>query len=151
MSHETDIRRRDLLAAAGVMAGIAGFGLAESLSAAEKSAGATPRKFHHVGIPTDKKRENERYLAEAKVYITDPAADPFRIEWCRWMPDSPAAAKLKTWPHLAFQVEDCEAEIAKYEPSKVFAKPFVPFEGVKVGFIEHEGFLIEFLEVTKKG
>ena len=103
------------------------------------------------GFRPTRNGRTKRYLAEAKVYITDPAADPFRIEWCRWMPDSPAAAKLKTWPHLAFQVEDCEAEIAKYEPSQVFAKPFVPFEGVKVGFIDHQGFLIEFLEVTKKG
>ena len=78
MSHDTDIRRRDLLAAAGALAGMAGLGWAESLSAAEKSVASATRKFHHIGLPTDKKRENERYLAESKVYITDPAADPFR-------------------------------------------------------------------------
>lgn len=147
MARKTDVNRRDLLAAAAALAGL---GAAESLLAAD--GGPAPSlRFHHVGIPTNKKRENERFLEESKVYITDPAADPFRIEWCRWLPESTAGQKLKNQPHLAFQVDDCEAQIAKYPAEMVFAKPFVPFAGVKVGFIEYEGFLIEFLEVTKKG
>jgi diaminopimelate epimerase len=57
---------------------------------------------------------------------------------------------MKTWAHIAFQVDDVEAEVAKYDASKIFAKPYVPFEGVKVAFIDHEGMLIEFLQIVKK-
>jgi hypothetical protein len=150
MSRTKDVNRRDLLAAAGA-AGLLGFGVIGSLSAEESGKGPAPLKFHHIGLPTDKKHDNERFLAESKVYITQPSADAFRVEWCRWLPDSPAPEKLRTYPHLAFEVEDVEKEIAKYDPAAVFIKPFVPFEGVKVGFIEHEGFLIELLQNTKKG
>ena len=145
-----DINRRDLLAAAGA-AGLLGLGAIGPLSAEEAAKGQPAIKFHHIGLPTDKKHDNEQFLADAKVYITQPSADPFRIEWCRWLPESTAPEKLRTYPHLAFEVDDVEKEIAKYDPAKVFMKPSSPFEGVKVGFIEHEGFLIEFLQNTKKG
>lgn len=31
-------------------------------------------EFHHVGVPSAKKRPNETYLADAKLYVTDAAA-----------------------------------------------------------------------------
>lgn len=44
MSHESDIRRRDLLAAAGAAASMVGFGMVESLTAAEKDQSSAPQK-----------------------------------------------------------------------------------------------------------
>ena len=38
------------------------------------------RTLHHFGIPTRDVRENENYLADAKLYITDVTNSPNKIE-----------------------------------------------------------------------
>ena len=150
---DNDINRRDLIAALGAGAGLALWGAgAANLLAAESGccpASKQALKYHHIGIPTDKKHDKERLLEDSKVYITDPGDDPFRIEWCRWMPDSPAPERLRKWPHIAFEVDDVDVQVAKYDAAQVFIKPFSPFEGVKVAFIDHEGMAIEFFQKTK--
>ena len=143
MKQETEVNRRTMVKTAGAGLGLILAGIhATDCEAAKKSSGDKPLRFHHVGIPTKKKHDNEKFLAGGKVYITDPEKHPFRIEWCRWMPDSESPELLKTTTHIAFQVDDVDAELAKYDKKDVFIEPFVPFEGVKVGFINHEGTLI---------
>jgi hypothetical protein len=68
MSHDKDINRRDLLAA-GAVAGLLGFTTIESLGAAEKLGGKKRMKFHHIGLPTDKKREKERFTSPTRPTI----------------------------------------------------------------------------------
>lgn len=102
------------------------------------------REFHHVGIPTRKKRPNETYLEGGKVHITDAAADPFRIEWLRFETDSPMPAQLKKLPHVAYKVADLAAELAGRE---VLIPPFEPMPGLKVAFIMHDGAPVEFMQM----
>ena len=64
------------------------------------------RTLHHVGIPTAEKHDNETYLEGAKLYITDAAKSPNKIEWLRFEADSPMPDMLKTLPHIAYQVDD---------------------------------------------
>lgn len=106
------------------------------------------KQFHHIGIPTQTRHENERYLAGGLVYITDPEQHPYHIEWCRWLPESKDPELLRTTPHIAFEVGCVDSEIAKYDEKEIYLKPFVPFQGVKVAFVNHEGTLIEFLQKT---
>ena len=103
------------------------------------------RKFHHVGIPTDRQHENEQYLEPARLYITDADASPYAIEWLRFEPGSPMPDQLKTQAHLAFEVDDLAAEL---EGRQVLIEPFEPMEGVKVAFILHEGTPIEFMQTS---
>ena len=42
------------------------------------------REFNHVGIPSDKKRENETYVEDCKAHITDFEKHPYRVEWVRF-------------------------------------------------------------------
>ena len=156
MAHEEAVSRRSVLKTTGAGLGLLVAGLtASELEAHCGSCGKKGKKkpqklvFHHVGIPTQRKHENETFLEGAKVYITDPEKHPFGIEWCRWMPDSEAHELLKTTTHIAFQVDDVEAKMAEFDEKDVFLKPFVPFEGAKVAFINHEGTLIEFLQKSK--
>ena len=101
------------------------------------------RQFHHVGIPTDTPRDGETYLQDGKVYITDAAASPYNIEWLRFEPDSPMPEQVKTTAHVAFMVDDMDAELAGRE---VLIEPFSPMEGLKVAFILHDGAPIEFMQ-----
>jgi hypothetical protein len=104
------------------------------------------RTLHHIGIPTEKPQENETHLAEAGLFITDAAASPNRIEWLRFEPQSPMPELLKTMPHIAYEVDDLQAELAGAE---VLLEPFSPLEGITVAFIIEEGAPIELMQMSQ--
>ncbi len=103
------------------------------------------RTLHHIGIPTAEKHDNETYLEDAKVYITDAAKSPNKIEWLRFEPGSPMPRMLRTIPHIAYQVDDLEAEM---KGKDVLMEPFSPVEGVTVAFIVEEGAPIELMQTA---
>ena len=105
------------------------------------------RAYHHLGIPTAIARPGEYYLAEFKIHIVDYAGNPYGIEWMRYDPDSPVPELVRTIPHLAFEVDDLEAELAGQE---ILIPPNSPSPGVTVAFIVHNGAPIEFLQYDKK-
>jgi hypothetical protein len=102
------------------------------------------KQFHHVGVPTTKKQPNETYLKDAKLYVTDAAANPFAIEWLRFEAGSPMPKELQKSTHVAFKVDDIQAELAG---QNVLIPPFEPMPGVKVAFILHEGVPVEFMQL----
>lgn len=104
------------------------------------------RKYHHIGIPTDTKQENETYLEKYKMYVSGYEESPYGVEWMRFEPDSPLPELVKTVPHVAFEVEDLEAAIHGKE---VLIPPNSPSEGIFVAFIVDNGTPIEFIEVKK--
>ena len=53
---------------------------------------------------------------------------------------------VQTLPHVAFRVDDLEAELMGKE---VLIEPNNPSEGVRVAFIVHNGAPIEFIEIKK--
>jgi len=101
-------------------------------------------EFHHIGIPTDTQRDGETYLEGAKLFVTDAAADPYKIEWLRFEADSPMPDALKTTPHVAYVVDDMAAAL---EGQSVLIEPFAPMEGVNVAFIMHDGAPVEFMKL----
>ena len=106
------------------------------------------REFHHIGVPTTKQRPNEAFLEPAKLYVTPADADPMQIEWLRFLPGSPMPKELQTQTHLAFKVDDMDAEL---KGKQVLIPPFEPMPGVKVAFVLHEGVPVEFMQLTAAG
>ena len=102
-------------------------------------------KYHHIGIPTQERRENEEYLPEFKMYVSGFDRGPFGVEWLRFEEDSPLPDLVKSVPHVAFEVADLAAAIAGKE---VLIAPNSPSEGVTVAFIVDDGVPIEFLEYS---
>jgi hypothetical protein len=100
--------------------------------------------FHHFGVPTGKKSENETYIEGGKVFVTDPEAHPFRVEFLRFEADSPMPGDVKTKSHAAFMVEDLDAALAGQE---VFIEPFDATETLRVAFIKDGDALIELMEM----
>ena len=41
-------------------------------------------KYHHLGIPTNIKRPDEKYIPELKMYVSGFNNSPFGIEWMRF-------------------------------------------------------------------
>ena len=103
------------------------------------------RNYHHLGIPSEIKREGETYLEKYKMYVSGYETSPYGIEWMRFEPDSPLPELVKTIPHIAFEVEDLAAEL---DGNEILIEPSSPSEGIMVAFIVHNGAPIEFVQYT---
>jgi len=106
-------------------------------------------KYHHLGVPTDKKMPNEKYLPKFGFHISGFESSPFGIEWMRFEADSPMDKLIQTIPHIAFEVEDLDYEL-KTRNFKIIAEPNPPSAGIRVAMIEHNGAPIELIEFESK-
>jgi hypothetical protein len=100
-------------------------------------------EYHHIGIPTQIQREEEEYLEQYGMYVVGYDTNPYGIEWIRFEPHSPLPELVKHVPHVAFKVDDLDAEL---EGKEVLIEPNSPSPGVRVAFIVHNGAPVEFLE-----
>ena len=64
----------------------------------------------------------------------------------RFASDSPLPELVKTLPHVAFEVDDLEAELRHRE---VLIAPNSPSPGVTVAFIVHDGAPVELMEIRE--
>jgi hypothetical protein len=101
------------------------------------------RRYHHIGIPTSSPREGEVYLERYRVYASGFEVSPFGIEWLRYEEGCTVPDLVKQVAHVAFEVDDLEAELAGRE---VLIAPNRPSEGVTVAFIVHNGAPVELLQ-----
>lgn len=105
------------------------------------------RRYHHYGIPTQEKRPDETYVevGEYKFYSTPFEANQWHIQWQRY-PEGHGLPELITKvPHIAFQVDDLDAEI---KGCKILFGPYTPLAGYRVAMIEEEGVPIELVETS---
>jgi hypothetical protein len=99
--------------------------------------------FSHFGVPTTDRKNWTVYIKELGVTVTDPADEPFEIEWLKFDDDSPMHELIKTVPHVAYKVEDLDAAIVR---QKVLLPIFVARPELRIAFIEYEGAVIELIE-----
>ncbi|KAA6316508.1 hypothetical protein EZS27_033194, partial [termite gut metagenome] len=102
-------------------------------------------KFHHLGIPTTEEKPGEKYIPHFKFYVSGFPTSPFGVEWMRYDADSPIHPLIQTVPHLAFEVQDLDYELANRN-FNILTEPNSPSEGVRVAMIEHNGAPIELIE-----
>lgn len=101
------------------------------------------RVYDHIGIPTTEQREGEEYLEQYKMYVSGYETSAYGVEWMRFEPGSPVPKLVQMVPHVAFAVDDLEAELVGKE---ILIEPNSPSEGVIVAFIVENGAPIEFLQ-----
>jgi hypothetical protein len=101
------------------------------------------RRFHHVGVITDQVQPDEIYVPETRVHVTNPTTHPYRVEYLRFEPDSPVTGPVRNQPHMAFVVQDLEAEIAG---EQVLLGPFRAMEGLRVAFVLKDEAVFEFMQ-----
>jgi hypothetical protein len=103
-------------------------------------------RFDHLGLVTDEPKDGESFVAATKVWVTNPRAGGFHVEWLRFEPDSPVTGLLRTAPHVAYRVDDLAAAI---EGHTVLAEPFDPTgrgdDFLRVAFVEVDGAVIELM------
>jgi len=103
-------------------------------------------QFDHVGLIATEKKPGERFVAATKVWVTDIAAHPYRVEWLRFEPDSPVKGPVREQPHVAFRTDSIAAASRGL---KVLIEPFDA--GIaRVGFYQTgDGATVEFMEYKK--
>ncbi len=102
-------------------------------------------KFHHIGIPTKERKENERSLPLYKTYVSGFETSPFGIEWMRFEEDSEVQELIQKIPHIAFEVEDIDWEI-KNRGLNVISPPAASADGIRDAMVEYNGALIQLFE-----
>ncbi len=102
--------------------------------------------FHHIGVPTSAKGKAETYIEGGKVFITDPEASPYRIEFLRFEADTPMPELLQRQCHAAFMVDNIATEL---EGRDVVVEPFDATDELTVAFIKVGDALIELMETKK--
>lgn len=104
------------------------------------------RQFHHIGLVTNEPKPGEMYFESLKVWGTDPSADPNKVEWVRFSPDSVLAdTPVAKMPHTSWQVDDLDAELAGKD---VVVQPLQAAENIRIAYFMMDGALIEYLEIT---
>jgi hypothetical protein len=96
-------------------------------------------------MPTNEKRSDESLVETGgyKFYSTPYEANRWRIQWHRF-PEGHGLPELITQvPHIAFQVDDLDAEI---KGCTVLFGPYEPLKGFRVAMIEEHGVPIELIE-----
>lgn len=100
-------------------------------------------RYHHLGIPTDVPRPDERYLEAFKMYVSGFEESPYGIEWMRFEDDSPVSELVRTVPHVAFEVPDLDAAL---QGKQLLSEISSPSPGVRVAMIVDNGAPIELIQ-----
>ncbi len=103
-------------------------------------------KYHHLGIPTDISHEGEEHIPHLKIHVVPFDSNPYGVEWMRYDADCAVPDLVRTVPHVAFQVDDLDAELAGHE---ILIAPNSPSPGVRVAFIVHDGAPVELIAFKK--
>jgi hypothetical protein len=104
------------------------------------------KRFHHIGLPTTEPQPGESWVEANRVWVSNPAHHPQRIEWLRYAPDTPVEPEVQRSPHVAYTVDDLQVEIA----GKDIALP--PFEAGEPpfalsAFTREDGLVVEYMQL----
>ena len=106
------------------------------------------RRYHHVGLPTSTPRQGERSLPGLGVRVQGFETSPYGIEWMRFEPECTLPELVKSVAHVAFEVDDLEAEL---EGRELLIAPNSPAPGIRVAFIVDNGAPVELLQFVEAG
>jgi len=114
----------------------------------EKTPSTTPGlEFDHVGIVTTEKKLDEAFIEATRVWVTNYATHPCRVEWLRFEPDSPVTGPVREGPHIAYRVKSI-ADASR--GMKVLLPPFDVGFAV-VGFYQaSDGCVVEFMQYKQE-
>jgi hypothetical protein len=104
-------------------------------------------RFDHMGVVTTERQQGESWVEATRVWVTNPRAHAYNVEFLRFEADSPVTGPLRTQPHVAYRVDDVSAAIRGHE---VLAEPFHPAASdpgfLTVAFVHVDGAVVELME-----
>ncbi|MDD3558256.1 MAG: hypothetical protein PHW27_06735 [Melioribacteraceae bacterium] len=104
-------------------------------------------KFHHVGIPTNKVKPDEKFIEKYRMYVSGFETSPYGIEYMRFEEDSPIEKIIKQNPHIAFEVDDLDSAA---KDKKLIGEITSPSKGIRVAMIDVDGLPVELIEFNRQ-
>jgi len=101
------------------------------------------RKYNHIGIITNEKKEGATFNEALTVWLTDFSKSKNKIEFLKFEKGSCMHELIQKETHIAYEVPSLEAEL---RDAKVLFGPFVCNEHLTIAFIEEEGIPLELME-----
>lgn len=101
--------------------------------------------YDHIGIPSTDPTEAEVYQPDICAHVCRVGEDALRIEKIRFDADAPFPDDVKTRPHIAFKVDSLNEAVAG---KRIVMPPTNSKPGIRFAFIDVEGVLIEFFEIS---
>ena len=103
--------------------------------------------FDHVGIPSTDVQPGETFFEATRVWVTDPAQHPQRLEFLRFEDDGPVTGPLRDQVHLGYRVPKGTLEALMAEADEVILGPWESVKDVlRAGFVLKDGACIEYME-----
>ena len=102
-------------------------------------------RFHHIGIPTNELKPNEKYIKQYKFYVSGFDTSEFGIEWMRFEEGSPISEIVQKIPHIAYEVDNLDTAV---KGKQLIGDINSPSKGVRVAMILEDGAPVEFLEFS---
>ena len=103
-------------------------------------------KYHHLGIPTSTPKPGERFIPHLGIHVSGFDTSPYGIEWMRFEPDCRVSELVRRVPHIAFEVDDLDAEL---EGKEILSEPASPSAHVRAAMIVYDGAPIELIEFRR--
>lgn len=103
-------------------------------------------KLLHIGVPTDVKQENETYMSDMQVYVTDPEASEFKYEYLRFDKDSWMAKEIQEQVHIAIEVDSIDEYLKKID--RVLMEPRQVSDNMKIAFVMKDNAVLELVEMS---
>ena len=105
-------------------------------------------KYHHTGTPTTAIKDGKKYIPHRGFYASGFSESPFGIEWMRLEANSPIHPLAQKIPHIAFEADDLDYELA-HHIFKVITAPGSPSAKIQVAMLKHNGAPVELIEFKK--
>lgn len=90
--------------------------------------------------------DGEFWIEGNRLWISNPAHHPQRVEWLRFAPDTRVTPERQAAPHICYTTDDLEAEIAGKEivsePADAGDPPFA-----RAAWTREAGLLVEYLQL----
>ena len=107
-------------------------------------------EFDHVGITTVLKQQNEDWVEQSRVWVTNPRKHPEHIEFLRYEQDSTVPEIIKANPHVAFRVAALDPHL-RADGVEIIIPPFVVGDFLEVVFIRKYNTIFEYMHYLKDG
>ena len=104
-------------------------------------------EFDHVGIPCGRVHDDETFVEQTRVWVTNPRQHPQSLEFLRYEEDSPVQGALRERPHVAYRVPQGTLEALLEAADEMLLPPWEAQKDiVRVGFALKDGACIEYME-----
>ncbi len=101
-------------------------------------------KYLHIGIPVTNKKPGMTYVEPLKLWMSDPAAHDYQIEYLKFEEGTPFPEIMHKNPHVAYQVDNADTYLA--EADRIIFGPVTNDDGSRMAFIIKDDAIIELME-----